>query len=188
MVTTESRDNLVGLSFGQWVVLKRVEGPGKAKWKCLCSCGTAKDVLERYLLNGDSKSCKGPGHKLPTTTPGYFGWASMIQRCVNPNDKSYARYGGRGIFVCDRWLESFANFYADMGPKPDGMSLDRIDNDGPYSPENCRWATASEQQNNSRRNIVVVDGGEEMTLSQLAQKRGVSYGMLRARFHRGKPL
>ena len=84
-------------------------------------------------------------------SPTYHSWLSMKQRCTNPNDIGYANYGGRGIKVCDRWLHSFVNFYADMGLRPEGMTLDRKDNDGDYEPDNCKWSTLVEQAANQRR-------------------------------------
>lgn len=104
----------------------------------------------------------------------YWVWAQMRDRCQNPNAKQFNDYGGRGISVCERWAE-FENFEADMGARPDGSLLDRKDNDGPYSPENCRWATRKEQ-NSNRRNCIYVDcDGERVTLREYCRRKGIKY-------------
>jgi hypothetical protein len=104
----------------------------------------------------------------------YWVWADMMSRCRNPNHRGFANYGGRGIAVCERWISS-ANFIADMGERPEGGMLDRIDNDGPYSPENCRWATRQEQ-NSNRRNCIYVDcDGERVTLKEYCRRKDMTY-------------
>lgn len=97
----------------------------------------------------------------------------MKERCLNPRSKSYPLYGGRGITICERWVTSEA-FIADMGPRPEGMSLDRIDNDGPYTPENCRWATPTQQQRNQRRTRFVQWEGRRRPLQELAEQFGLN--------------
>ncbi len=118
----------------------------------------------------------------------YWVWADMRARCRNHRHKAYANYGGRGIDVCARW-ETFANFAADMGERPDGGMLDRIDNDGPYAPDNCRWATRQEQ-NSNRRNCIYVDcDGERVTLRECCRRRGLKYRPVVKRIqNRGWPV
>lgn len=99
----------------------------------------------------------------------YLTWNSMLNRCTNPKVRSYKRYGGRGISVCERW-KSFASFYDDMGPQPDGLWLDRLNNDGPYSPENCQWATRMEQANNKSNTRWLTWKGETKSASEWAKE------------------
>ena len=117
----------------------------------------------------------------------YRAWNGMKQRCFNPNHKRYSDYGGRGITVCDRWLNSFENFFADMGTKPSPKhSLDRIDNDGDYSAENCRWATKAEQQNNQRNNKPLITIGKETyTIVQWENKMGYGARVIQGRLNLG---
>lgn len=117
----------------------------------------------------------------------YQRWSTMKKRCQNPNDENYHRYGGRGIKVCERW-ESFENFVADMGQPPAGMSLDRIDNDGDYCKENCRWVSLIDQANNTRTNRFVSAFGKRLTVSQWARELGSSPFVIFERLKRGWPI
>lgn len=167
-----------------------------------CDCGTEKAVRAGDLRNGYTLSCgceqrrllgevakvraRTHGESIGKCTPEYRTWSGMRQRCHNPSNKGYFRYGARGIYVCDRWRDSFENFLADMGRRPGPeYSLDRIDNDGPYSPDNCRWATGSEQANNTRRNAVLEIGGERATVSEWASKVGVTPHLIFNRLAKG---
>jgi hypothetical protein len=123
-------------------------------------------------------------------TPTYYVWAAMVQRCTNPANKEWDRYGGRGITVCSRWRD-FRNFLADMGEQPEGLTLDRIDNDGGYGPGNCQWATTSEQQRNTRRGritreaIAFIHANPDMTGQDLADATGISESSV-SRVRRGE--
>lgn len=152
--------------FGRLQVIKEVEpivspcGTKRRKFLCQCDCGNQKEVQFGHLKSGHTQSC-GCFHKETFNNkkhglkyhPIYHTWTDMKQRCLNNKNSRYNDYGGRGIIVCDSWLgkNGFVNFLNDMGERPIGKSLDRIDNDGNYCKENCRWATISEQNKNQRR-------------------------------------
>lgn len=120
-------------------------------------------------------------------TATYKSWANMLQRCSNPNNPAYADYGGRGISCCVRW-ESFTNFLADMGIKPNGLTLERIDNEGGYNVENCCWATRTEQNQNRRSRRMLTHGGETLRISEWATRLGIREPKLRERLDRGWPI
>ena len=150
--------DLSGQRFGKLIVLRPVgrDKGGRILWLCRCDCGNETVVLGGHLRSGHTRSCGClPGmlrHGACTNrhcTPEYQTWSGMRQRCQNPNSSGYQYYGGRGIKVCKRW-QKFENFLIDMGKRPEGMTLDRIDNDSGYYQKNCRWATFHEQRCNSR--------------------------------------
>jgi len=175
--------DLTGRTFGLLTVKKRCDY-GHAKWVCDCQCGKQVDVRAGdLLLWQQSCGCLVNRHDM-SHTPIYQIWGAMIQRCCNSRSRSYLDYGGRGIRVCDRWRD-FSLFFADMGHRPGEMSLERIDNSGPYSPENCRWATSIEQGNNKRNNRRMTINNEEMTVAQASRKFGVPDKTIRQRLRYG---
>lgn len=176
------------------VTEERIQRPGRREYlnKCICVCGKVIYVAMRTIKSGRSGSCgckrgdiirQKRGFSGKSKKPEYAIRASMIARCNNPNNVAYKNYGGRGITVCDRWLESFDNFIADMGWRPSNEhSIDRKDNDKGYSPDNCRWATRIEQANNKRSNIII----EGMTRAEYSRMTGINRGTLYDRHILGK--
>lgn len=150
------KNKMIGREFGRLTVMERGENTkdGKARWKCRCKCENIVVVRAGDLQSGDTQSC-GCLHREKVTkhsmarTPEYEAWRHMIKRCNNPKDSAYKNYGGRGITVCDKWLK-LAGFCEDMGKKPEGLTLERRDNDLGYYKENCYYATCTEQVRNRR--------------------------------------
>lgn len=194
--------DLSGRRFGRLTVVHREEnGKGREpRWRVRCKCGKEKVVHGRNLRKGRTRSCgclnaemSGERWRELFSTHGrskdgiYRIWQGMKNRCLNPQNKHYKDYGGRGIRVCKRWLK-FENFFQDMGEKPKRMTLDRRDNDGNYEPENCRWATRKTQQRNTRATRMIRFNGEVLPLPTWAEKYGINGETLRSRLNRGWPI
>lgn len=187
--------DLKNLRVNKLLVLRRVDNVGKQPaWLCLCDCGREHRVLGMHLRAADVTDCGcGTSQRISaarvqhgmTDTPEWAVWKSMRERCTVPTHKSWLSYGGRGITVCPEW-NTFAQFYADMGPRPKGTTLDRIDNSKGYSPDNCRWATWKTQANNRRSNVYVTIDGVTCTLKQWADHFGVDYAVVKERRADGK--
>lgn len=169
--------------FGRWTVVK---AEGRA-WKVRCECGTEKEVPPYDLRHGKSKSCGCLAREITSErskiihrkhgmdgTSEYRLWVDMRRRCSQPHRLDYKNYGARGIYVCKEWHNSFEAFYRDMGKRPPDHVLDRRDNDGPYSPENCHWVTRKQQERNKRSNRLVTINGETLTVAEAAEKFGLS--------------
>ncbi len=159
--------------------------------ECRCDCGEVGVYRLYSLRNGNTRSCgclaaeaihTGPVTHGGSDTPEYHVWCGLRCRCTNPNGTAWDNYGGRGITVCERWMESFPAFLEDMGRRPsDRHSIDRIDNDGNYEPGNCRWATSREQMRNTRVNYLVEHNGETKCVAEWAEQYGMSPSVLYAR-------
>jgi hypothetical protein len=180
--------------YGRLLVLKEIERKAYVmkdgriskcrQMRCVCDCGTTKDVVLSNLTSGRQKSCgclhdEVAGDSTRThgmsKTVEYAIWAAMKRRCYNPNSVDFVWYGARGIAVCDAWKNSFKAFYDDMGPRPDDMSIDRIDTNKDYSPENCRWVSMKAQANNKRNSRQVQHEGRTQTVQQWSDELGIPY-------------
>lgn len=190
--------DLTGKRFGRLLVKEYAGAINKrTMFRAICDCGKEKLVRSEVLLRGETRSCgclkKELNLKLFTRhgeskKPIHNIWCTMHARCKNPNNGMYHRYGGRGIKVCERWHD-FENFKADMGPRPSTKhSIDRIDNNGPYSPENCRWATQKEQGANTSKNRRLTLNGVTKTMGQWTEYLGLSEDTISRRMKKGWPI
>lgn len=185
--------DLIGKHFSYWEVLYEADrGISKGRrWICKCQCGFIGEVLQGNLLSGKSTKCrrcssKRLGVEKRTEHRLYLTWKSMKNRCNNPNNSSYHSYGGRGIKVCDRWNSNFLLFVEDMYPSfIEGLTLDRLDNDEDYCPENCRWATSEEQSTNKRSNLTLCFEGSYYTESELVKIANISRSTFQSRRNMG---
>ena len=185
--------DLKGQKFGRWTVLEEVgRSHGSVLWRCRCDCGTVRDVPSNALRTGNSVSCGCYNREVITThgksktTNVYHVWQCMKDRCLNPNSQEAKHYIDRGIKVCDEWLD-FENFYewAMANGYKEGLSLDRIDNDGNYEPSNCRWATAKQQCRNRSNNYILTVNGESHCISEWAEIVGIKPTTIHTRKRRG---
>jgi hypothetical protein len=188
--------NLSGQQFDRLTVRER--GPHKGRhtqWYCDCVCGTTCLVTTQHLRSGRTRSCgclrrensqdMRYTHRM-TGTPEYYAWNNMRKRCLDPTGKSYANYGGRGITICDAWLDSFDRFYADLGPRPGpGYTVERRDNNLGYHPDNCSWETRKVQARNTRTNRLVTLNGRTATLTEWLETAIVSKATVYRRLNRG---
>lgn len=175
--------------FGKWVVRSSRDSANKVL--CSCECGTDRMVSIYNLRDGKTTSCgcginAGPKTHGLSGTDEYKIWKAMKARCYNPKHKSYAEYGGRGISVCDHWISSPESFIVDMGKRPSPKhSIERNDANGPYSPDNCRWATQKEQMANTRRSVRVMHDGNLLTVADAAKIANITESALYYRLRKG---
>lgn len=188
-------DIAVGCRFGRWTVLEK---RSNSKWLCKCDCGTEREVFGYNLKSGDSQSCGCYRHELCiqrgslkglSRHPLYFAWRTMIARCENKKNISYPLYGEKGIFVCSEWRHNFMNYYnwcmSQGWHEGCKLSVDRIDGNGPYSPENCRLVNSSTQARNRPSNHIVEFNGETHLLCEWSEITGLKLHTIAARLRSG---
>lgn len=187
-----AREDLTGKKFGRLTVIKFAHSKNrKSYWVCKCDCGNETITRSDSLKEGKVKSCSCLNHEHGRPTHGmsstkiYHVWASMKNRCKNPNDRNYHHYGGRGIMYCDEW-EKFEPFYKwayENGYK-EGLSIDRVDVNGNYEPDNCIWITMEEQQNNKRDNVLITYRNKTQNIMQWSKELNVTFNLLYGRLHK----
>lgn len=197
--------DLSGQRFGRLDVVRCVSRQRRSLWLCRCVCGNEITVPGYYLKSGDTSSCgclrrelsaasiraRSTTHGM-TDTPTYRSWRAMINRCTNPKTDDWHNYGGRGIQVCERWINSFENFLADMGERPAGKSIERVDNEWHYEPGNCVWATPIAQGRNRRTNVISLSTaariremrGRGVTGYRIAKQLGITQSIVSDVLHR----
>ena len=204
--TMPKRIDLTGQRFGLLTVTRHAgsDAAGRATWLCACDCGGEKVVKAADLKRPESTATRSCGclqlqqrqNAAKSKSHAYSranwprerkAWENMIKRCTDPTDIGYANYGGRGVSVCERWLDSFKAFAEDMGRAPIGGTIDRIENDLGYSPENCKWSSKKEQANNRRNNRLLTYNGKTQTVSQWADELGMPSHLIYQRLYRGLP-
>jgi hypothetical protein len=183
-----------GERYGRWTVIERTQGGSHPRYVCRCECGEEREVFALNLKNGQSTNCGCEGRRRQaaavtrhggTGSPEHRTWIAIHQRCTNTSDPAWHRYGGRGISVDPRWND-FATFFANMGLRPGpGYSIERRDNDGNYTPENCHWATRLEQARNRSTSRRISYNGETKTVAEWAESTGINVETLRGRLRRG---
>lgn len=194
--------DITGVTVGYVTAIKKLPSVPtltglKPKWLCRCVCGNELELFTSPFLRGNYQSCgckrkelisvKNTKHGM-SRHPLYAVWDSMIARCHRPSHKSYPYYHGQGITVCEKWRTSFQAFAEDMLPLyREGLTLDRIDTTGGYSPENCRWATTTQQANNTKKNRRIITPVGEMTVAEAARTYGIKYSTLLNRVDCGWP-
>lgn len=194
--------DITGKRFGRLTAIRLSHRTIKHSfWLCRCECGVERVVPLNALRRGAWQSCGCQkretagkasithgltrGRKRP---PEYAAWCGMRNRCYNPRVSSYPHYGGRGITVCKAWRESFEQFLADMGPRPPGLSIERKDNNGPYSPANCIWATRQAQGSNKRNSKFLTINGKRMPIAAACALLGIPLKVMYQRIYRGWPI
>lgn len=184
-------EDYTGQKFGSLTAIKLVRG-GKDntfRWFCECDCGRHTYAQPHSLKIGKTRGC---GYSAGCTThglsrtPEYSTWTGMKRRCYSPNHKSYKNYGGKGIIVCDRWLESFENFLEDMGNRPEDMSIERKDRDGNYEPSNCEWADNATQLENRSATVIIKYNGKTQSLKKWSEETGLPAPTIRDRMRKHK--